>query len=270
MLNQIFNDQVLLGLLQAVAATALALTVMLLARKREIHVERDLMVAMVRGAVQIVIMGSLLLMLLRGPRWTGVFILAGMVVAAAVTSSRRAKGIPGAFSVSLYSIAFGAGSVVALMTTTGAIDTAITSLIPIGSMLIANSMNTNSLALNRFRAEVEAHVGHIETALALGADSKQTVAPYVRASYQASLIPAIDSMRSLGIVWIPGLMTGMLLSGSSPIYAAIYQFVMLAMIFSASGLTCLLSTLLVRAQAFSPAEQLTLRPEAHDAHYPRP
>ena len=262
MLKQIFTDQVSLGLVQALAATVLALVVMLLARKREIRLESDLMVAMVRGLVQIVIMGSILLMLLRGPRWTSILILAGMVVAAAITSSRRAKGVPGAFVVSLYSIAFGSGLVIALMTATGAIDTAITSLIPIGSMVIANAMNTNSLALNRFRAEIEAHVGLVETALALGADSKQTVSPYVRASCQASLIPAIDSMRSLGIVWIPGLMTGMLLSGASPIYAAIYQFVILAMIFSASGLTCLLSTQLARAYVFSPAEQLILRSSA--------
>ena len=102
-------------------------------------------------------------------------------------------------------------------------------------MLIANAMNTNSLVMNRFRSEVESHAGLIETGLALGADSKQTVAPYVQISVQASLIPAIDSLRSLGIVWIPGLMAGMLLSGASPIYAAIYQFVTISMIFSSSG-----------------------------------
>ena len=77
---------------------------------------------------------------------------------------------------------------------------------------------------------------------------------------QSSLIPAIDSLRSLGIVWIPGLMAGMLLSGASPIYAAIYQFVTIAMILSSSGLTALFSSLLIRSSVFSPAEQLTLRP----------
>jgi hypothetical protein len=104
-------------------------------------------------------------------------------------------------------------------------------------------MNTDGLALNRFRSDVLAHVGEIEAALALGADPRQSVADYVQASFEASLIPAIDSLRSLGIVWIPGLMAGMLLSGSRPIYAAIYQFVVLAMIFAASGLTSLVSTL---------------------------
>lgn len=65
-------------------------------------------------------------------------------------------------------------------------------------------------------SEVESHFGLIETALTLGAASKQTVALYVQVSFQASLIPAIDSPKSLGIVWIPGLMAGILLSGSDP------------------------------------------------------
>ena len=149
---------------------------------------------------------------------------------------------------------------IALMTWLGVIDTPITALVPVGSMLIANAMNTNSLALNRLRSEVLAHVGEIESALALGADGKASVGPYVQSSFESSLIPAIDSLRSLGIVWIPGLMAGMLLSGARPVYAAIYQFVVLAMIFAASGLTSLVSTLLMRARVMSPAAQLILRP----------
>ena len=259
MLKTVFTDQVALGSVQAALAVAVTLAVMLLARARAIHLERDIVVAVVRGIAQILAVGSVLLLLLRGPRWTGVLLLVGMTMAAATTSARRARGVPGAFRVSLTSIGLGAGSVIALMTWAGVIDTAITALVPIGSMIVANAMNTNSLALNRFRSEVESHVGLIETALALGAGAKETVSPYVRAACEASLIPAIDSLRSLGIVWIPGLMTGMLLSGSEPIYAAIYQFVMIALIFSASGLTALTSTLLIRTYAFSPAEQLTLR-----------
>jgi putative ABC transport system permease protein len=60
-------------------------------------------------------------------------------------------------------------------------------------------------------------------------------------------------------VWIPGLMTGMLLSGAKPVYAAIYQFVVIAMILASSGLTSLLSTTLIQTNAFSPAEQLVLK-----------
>jgi putative ABC transport system permease protein len=260
MLKYFSSNQLYLGLEQALVAAVLAMLVVLLARKRGIHLESDALIAMLRGIIQIVAVGSILLLLLRGPRWTSGFLLAAMIVAAGATSARRAKGMPDAFRVSAWSIALGAGSVIALMTWLGVIDTAITSLVPVGSMLIANSMNTNGLALNRFRADVLAHVGEIETALALGAEAKNSVSPYVQASFEASLIPAIDSLRSLGIVWIPGLMAGMLLSGARPVYAAIYQFVVLAMIFAASGLTSLVSTMLIRDKIFTAAQQLILQP----------
>jgi putative ABC transport system permease protein len=260
MLKLFFHNQLWLGLSQAAAAALAAMAVVLLARRRAIHLERDTLIALGRGLIQIVAVGSILMLLLRAPRWTSIFLLCAMIAAAGATSARRAKGIPQAFRVSAWSIATGAGSMIALMTWLGVIDTAITSLVPVGSMLIANAMNTNGLALNRFRADVLAHVGEIETALALGADGKNSVGPYVQASFEASLIPAIDSLRSLGIVWIPGLMAGMLLSGARPVYAAIYQFVVLAMIFAASGLTALASTLLIRERIFTLAEQLLLQP----------
>jgi len=214
----------------------------------------------VRGLAQIVAVGSILLLLLKAPSWTSIFLLSAMIVAAGATSAKRAKGMPGAFEVSTWAIGGGAGLMIAIMTLLGVIDTPITALVPSGSRMIANAMNTNGLALNRFRSDVLAHVGEIETALALGADGKTSVAPYVQVSFEASLIPAIDSLRSLGIVWIPGLMAGMLLSGARPIYAAIYQFVLLAMIFASSGLTSLVSTLLIRSRVMTPADQLILRP----------
>ncbi len=120
-------------------------------------------------------------------------------------------------------------------------------------------MNTTALALDRFRAEVEAHTGQIEAGLALGAAPAAVVAPYVQAAVQASLIPSLNNLRSLGIVWIPGVMAGMVLAGSDPIVAAIYQFVVVAMLFATAGATALLCTRYVRSQAFSQAEQLTLR-----------
>jgi putative ABC transport system permease protein len=261
MLNLIFANQIYLGIAQALVAFVLALVIMLVARWSLIRLEREIIGALLRGIIQIVIVGSILGLLLQGPRWSSVFVLIAMMAAAATIAARRAKGIPGAFLVSLYGISFGSGVVILLSTWLGVIDTAVSSLIPVGSMLIANAMNTNSLALDRFRGEIEAHIGQIEAGLALGASPNRVVTPYVRSAVQASLIPRVDSLRSLGIVWIPGLMAGMVLAGSDPIYAAIYQFVVIAIIFAAAGLTSLVSTLLIRSHAFSAAEQLTLRAE---------
>src|ERR1051326_6865882 len=106
--------------------------------------------------------------------------------------------------VSLYAMGACSGCVIELTMVSCVIDPTITSLVPLGSMLIYNAMNANSLTLNRFRAEVESHFCLIEPALAVGADSKGAGAPYSAVSFRTSLIPAVDSLKSLGIVWIPG------------------------------------------------------------------
>jgi putative ABC transport system permease protein len=262
MLNQLFADQIVLGLAQAAVVILLALGVMMLARAQDIHLEKETIVALGRGLVQVVAVGSVLVLLLQGPNWTSGLVLAGMTLAAAAIAARRARGIRGAFRVSLYGIAIGSALVIVPMTWLGVIDPAISSLVPVGSMLIANCMNSNALALDRFRGEIESHVGEVEAGLALGGDPRRIVMPQVRAAVHASMIPRVDTLRSLGIVWIPGLMAGMILAGSDPVYAAIYQFVVIAMIFASSGITSLVSTLLIRGYIFSEAEQLLLRKKA--------
>jgi putative ABC transport system permease protein len=258
MLASLLGDTLQLGLAQAAVTALLALAVVLVARRQGIHLERETLVGLVRGFVQIVAVGSILVFLFRGPSWTSVFVLFLMMVAAAATAARRARGIPGAFTVSFYGIAGGAGIVIVLMTALGAIDPRMASLIPVGSMIIASAMNSNALALERFRSDLLANVGYIETGLALGATPEKVVEPYIQSAVGAGMIPRIDTLRALGIVWIPGLMAGMVLAGSDPVYAAIYQFVVVGMIYASSGLTSVISTLLIRGRAFSPAEQLVL------------
>ena len=258
MLKHLFPNQLALGFAQAGVTAVLAIVVGLVARKRGIHIEWETVIALIRGLAQIVAVGFILVLMLKGPQWTSAFMLSAMVLAAGFTSAQRAKKMPGTFEVSFWSILIGSGSVIALMTWAGVIDGAITSIVPVGSMVIANAMNTNALALERFRSEVESHVGEIESALALGAAPEISVSPEVQQSFSASLIPALNNLRSLGLVWIPGLMAGMVLSGSSPLYAAIYQFVVIAMIFGSSGLTSLICTSLIRKRIFTSAQQLVI------------
>lgn len=256
MLTRLLENNLQLGLVQAAVTAVLALAVVYLARRREINLERESASALLRGFVQIIAVGSLLVLIFQGPSWTSAVVLLLMMITASSIAARRAQGIPGAFAVSFYGIAGGSGLVIALMTWLGAIDSRMASLIPVGSMLIASAMNSNALALERFRSELETHVGFIEAGLALGAAPERVVTPYVQAAVRAGMIPRIDTLRALGIVWIPGLMAGMLLAGSDPVYAAIYQFVVVGMIFAASGLTSLISTLLIRRRAFTAADQL--------------
>ena len=259
-LMQILSSDVSRGMVEATGAVILCLAVVFICRRFAVHVERETVLSLARGLVQMVFVGMVLALLLHGNVLVGMLILLGMTFAAAVTASRRARGIKDALPVCFYAIAAGAGVVIAGMLTTGALVSDIAILVPVGSMIIANAMNACAQSIERFTADVTAHVGQVEAGLALGAEPAVTVAPYVQSAVYASLLPRLDMLKSLGLVWIPGVMAGMMVSGASPIYAGIYQFVIVAMILAASGIAGLLVTLFIRKRAFSPAEQLTLRP----------
>jgi putative ABC transport system permease protein len=254
------NSGIVMGMAQAAGAVVLCAAVVLLCRRFAVHVERETAISLVRGLVQMVFVGMVLAMLLHGNLLVGVLILLAMTFAAAVTASRRAQDIKGSLLLAFYAIAAGSGVVIAAMLATGTLTADIAVLVPVGSMIIANAMNACAQSIERFRADVTAHVGQIEASLALGAGPGVAVAPYVQSAVYASLLPRLDMLKSLGLVWIPGVMAGMMVSGASPVYAGIYQFIIVAMILAASGIAGLIVTLLMRAHAFSAAAQLTLRP----------
>src|SRR5215475_4343136 len=257
--NSIGSD-VLMGLAQAAGAIALCAAVVALCRWHAVRVEREAAVSMARGLVQMVLVGIVLALLLHGSLLVGSLILLSMTVAAAVTAARRIKGMEGALLLCFWAIAAGAGTVIAAMLATGSLQADISMLVPVGSMIIANAMNACAQAVERLRAEIVAHVGQIEAGLSLGAEPSVTVAPYLESAVYASLLPRLDMLKSLGLVWIPGVMAGMMVSGASPVYAGIYQFIIVAMILAASGITSLVATVLMRSRVFSAGAQLALRP----------
>jgi putative ABC transport system permease protein len=258
------NGDIGMGMAQAAGSIVLCAAVVLMCRRFGVQVERETAIAVVRGLVQMVLVGMVLAVLLHGNLLVGVLILLAMTFAAAATASRRAEDIKGSLLLAFYAIAAGAGVVIAAMLATGTLTSDIAVLVPVGSMIIANAMNACAQSVERFRADVTAHVGQIEAGLALGADPRVTVAPYVQSAVYASLLPRLDMLKSLGLVWIPGVMAGMMVSGASPVYAGIYQFIIVAMILAASGIAGLIVTLLMQARAFSAAAQLTLRSLSED------
>jgi len=259
-LQSYIGNDVLTGLAQAVGAIGLCAAVVVLCRWHAVRVEREAAVSMARGLVQMVLVGMVLALLLHGSLLIGSLILLMMTVAATVTAARRLEGTDGALLLCFWAIAAGAGTVIAVMLATRALRPDISMLVPVGSMIIANAMNACAQAVERFRAEIVAHVGQIEAGLSLGAEPEVTVAPYLQSAVYASLLPRLDMLKSLGLVWIPGVMAGMMVSGASPVYAGIYQFIIVAMILAASGIAGLVATVLMRPRVFSPAAQLTLRP----------
>ena len=106
-------------------------------------------------------------------------------------------------------------------------------MIPLAGMIFANAMNSVSLAAERLSAELSRNIDFI-------------TARYE--AFQAAFIPTINSMLAVGLVSLPGMMTGQILSGVSPITAAHYQIVVMCMIFGGSGLSIVFFLWLFKAR----------------------
>jgi putative ABC transport system permease protein len=129
-------------------------------------------------------------------------------------------------------------------------------VIPLGGMILGNAMTGAALAVERFTAEVRAGRLEIETALCLGATARQAADRAVRAAIHAALVPTINGMMIVGVVQLPGMMTGQILAGAPPLQAVRYQVVVMYMLAAAAALTSMSAALLAHRACFTPDHQL--------------
>jgi putative ABC transport system permease protein len=131
--------------------------------------------------------------------------------------------------------------------------------IPIGGMVIGNSMNAIAIALERLLNEMQSKRREIEMKLCLGADYKEASVDILRNAMKAGMIPSINSMMTVGIVFIPGMMTGQILAGADPMTAIEYQIMVMIMIVGATALGTLMVVLVTRKRCFNSGHQLLLK-----------
>lgn len=127
--------------------------------------------------------------------------------------------------------------------------------IPLSGMVIGNSMTAAALSLDRLFSDFRAKRETIEMFCALGADEKEAGAGVVRDALRAGMIPSINSMMAVGLVFIPGMMSGQILAGADPLIAIRYQIVVMLMLVGATAICSILLILLVRRKCFGPAGQ---------------
>lgn len=130
-------------------------------------------------------------------------------------------------------------------------------LIPLTGMIIGNSMNGASLAAERLSAEMKGRRDEIEAAICLGATARQASDTAVRSAFRAALMPTVNTMAAMGIVALPGMMTGQILSGTEPIIAVRYQIAIMCAITGAVSITSFLILLQGYRHYFTSAHQLT-------------
>ncbi|MBE9189080.1 iron export ABC transporter permease subunit FetB [Gloeocapsopsis crepidinum LEGE 06123] len=129
-------------------------------------------------------------------------------------------------------------------------------LIPLAGIVFGSAINGAAIAGERLVSTINASHLEIETHLSLGATPQQAVAQYRRDAIKAGLIPILNQMTVVGIVTLPGIITGQLLSGVDPLDAASYQILVLFILAFANLMTALLVTRGLCHQFFNAAAQL--------------
>lgn len=129
----------------------------------------------------------------------------------------------------------------------------------IGGMVAGNSMTAIAIALDRLFSSLRRRRDEIEMKLCMGADYKEASAEIMREAVGAGMIPAVNSMMGVGLVSIPGMMTGQIIAGADPALASRYQIVVMLMLAAATALSCFVVVSVVRRMCFGPEYQLLLR-----------
>lgn len=199
---------------------------------------RNAAYAISRMLVQLLLIGYLLTFIFETDRvWVVMLVLSVMVFTSSWISLRTVKTMRHRlYTKSLCSIFIGGGCLLILVTQ-GVLELRPWYLprymIPLAGMIFANSMNSVSLAAERLTAEMERGVSY---------QSARAIA------FRAALIPITNSMFAVGLVSLPGMMTGQILSGISPLIAVRYQIMVMCMLYGASGISSSIFLMLVKKQ----------------------
>lgn len=240
-------------------ALALVGVAAVISRWQRLDLEKDILVASVRAFVQLVAIGYALTLIFAIDSPPAILLLlALMTLLAGHTAGKRGRGVPHSGRVALLSVGFGAAVTLGLLVLLGVFEFTAQQIIPIAGMVIGNSMNVCSLSMGRVRDEINSHAAQIEAALALGATSRQAGHPYLRVALHAGMTPIVDSTKTVGLIALPGAMTGMILAGASPLQAVQLQIIVMYMLIGAAAFTGLASVWLTYRRFFTPQHQLVL------------
>ena len=245
------------SLWQLAAASALLLVALGLSVALRLGLTRGLAVAATRMVVQLALLGLVLEWVFASRNAVVIVALAvGMALLAGHAAVRRtARRFRGIWLDALVSV-LGASFIVTGATVLGVLRVEPwydpQYLIPLHGMLLGNALTGISLALDRFMEGAAAGRAHVDARLALGATRWEAARPLVRDAVRTGLVPITNSMAVMGLVSLPGMMTGQLLAGASPDGAIRYQILIVFMIAACVALAALAVVMLAYRRLFTP------------------
>ncbi|RUL51724.1 ABC transporter permease [Lysinibacillus antri] len=230
---------------------------LILSKTLKLDLEKDTIIATVRSIIQLMIVGYVLKWVFEADSIIYILLMILLMIVAATLNARKKgkaiRGITWKIAVTL---------VIVEVVTQGIllgfqiVPATAQYIIPISGMLIGNSMVLSILFLNRFTAEIESSRDEIELLLSLGGTPKQAVHRQLTSAIRASMIPTIESQKTIGLVQLPGMMSGQIIGGADPVQAIQFQILILFGLLTTAALSSILVGFLSYPTLFNERMQL--------------
>jgi putative ABC transport system permease protein len=210
---------------------------------KKLELEKEIIINSIRALVQLFLLGLFLsyIFALEGIGYYLV-IFCVMVAFGAYTAYKRV----GYFLQAFIALGISSMSVLAVLVFLQVISLRPNEIIPIGGMIIGNSLNVYTLFVERYKNEIRQNKNLIEQYLALGLHNETALTDIDKMSVKASLIPIMNTMQTVGIIHIPGIMAGMIIAGADPMSAVTYQVVIMYMILATALFSALSAKFLLQ------------------------
>ncbi|EGA90913.1 UPF0014 inner membrane protein [Planococcus donghaensis MPA1U2] len=230
---------------------------LILSKTLKLGLEKDTIIATLRSIVQLLAVGYVLKFVFDSDSLLYIFMMVGLMVVAATHNAQKKgaaiQGITTKVAVTLISVEVLTQSILLGFNITPATAQYI---IPISGMVIGNSMVLSILFLNRFTAEVESQQDQTELILSLGGTPKQAIHRQLITSIKASMIPTIESQKTVGLVQLPGMMSGQIIAGADPIQAVQFQLLIMFLLLTTAAVTSVMLGFLSYPTLFNQRMQL--------------
>ncbi|UJL47198.1 iron export ABC transporter permease subunit FetB [Virgibacillus sp. NKC19-16] len=212
-----------------------------LSKTFNLGLEKDTIIATVRSIIQLLAVGYILQFVFDAENIIYIVLMIVVMIGAATQNARKKgasiKGITWKLVVTFIFVEVLTQSILLGLNITPATAQYI---IPISGMVIGNSMVLGILFLNRFTAEMESRQNETELILSLGGTPKQAIHKQLITSIQASTIPTIESQKTIGLVQLPGMMSGQIIAGADPVQAVLFQLLILFLLLTTAVVTSIM------------------------------
>lgn len=246
---------------QVALALVLVVIAILVSRYWKLNLTKDMSIGTIRSFVQLIAVGYALQFIFNlDTWWLIVLTVLVMMTTGAYTSIDRVKKLGRTFPIAWIAIAAGSTVTIAVMLLVDIIPFSSRYVIPLGGMIISNSMNASALAMARLSSDIHSNTLAIETSLALGKSWRDASHRFQREAATTGMLSTLNFMKTVGIVALPGAMTGMILGGADPLEAVLLQIIVAYMLLSATTITSIVAVELTVRRFFTPFHQLRRLP----------